>query len=269
MGKRDRYLRALPAALPPVLAAPAAAAAAATMLVERRVRRLCVCRLRSSTEKPRTRAREWIQSTINPARRPSNWSGRWVDRPPRFRLYVVRMVGGVGSGSAAGVAWHPSIQTQEHTRSSLSIARGPLLRTVFRITLHNPPIPPNPTLPHQAKQRIMDAAAFEEAVLTLRSCVPASLDSSNALDPAAAASSQHSPSQQPPQPPHPPRCRPWSEADYFRRLRTFHPQTYFGKPLAAGPPRCAAHGWVNDGVDRLRCEGYGGCVWTGICRGMY
>ena len=109
----------------------------------------------------------------------------------------------------------------------------------------------------------MDAAAFEEAVLTLRSCVPSYSSDSASCDP-----SQHQPlphSQQRPQPhAHPPRCRPWSEADYFRRLRTFNPQTWFGKPLVASPPRCAAHGWVNDGMDRLRCEGWVGGVGFGV-----
>lgn len=89
-------------------------------------------------------------------------------------------------------------------------------------------------------------AAFEEAVLTLRACVPppasTTTDSPTAAS-AAAAASKHA------------RCRPWSEVDYFRRLRTFTPQTWFGKSLAASPPRCAAHGWENEGMDRLRCEG--------------
>jgi hypothetical protein len=52
------------------------------------------------------------------------------------------------------------------------------------------------------------------------------------------------------------KCRPWSEADYFQRLRTFSPQTWFGKSLAVSPPRCAASGWVNVEMDTLRCEMY-------------
>ncbi len=51
-----------------------------------------------------------------------------------------------------------------------------------------------------------------------------------------------------------PKCRPWSEADFFRRLRTFTPQTWFGKSLAVAAPRCAAQGWTNVGVDTLACE---------------
>ncbi len=99
----------------------------------------------------------------------------------------------------------------------------------------------------------MDATAFQEAVLTLRSANCRDLlgeaegqdpyDAAPTASPSSAASAPAA------------RCRPWSEADYFRRLRSFTPQTWFGKSLAAAPPRCAAHGWVNAGLDRLRCEG--------------
>lgn len=52
------------------------------------------------------------------------------------------------------------------------------------------------------------------------------------------------------------KCRPWSEADFFHRLRTFTPQRWFGKSLALTPPRCAAQGWVNVDMDTLVCELY-------------
>jgi hypothetical protein len=91
----------------------------------------------------------------------------------------------------------------------------------------------------------MDAASFQEAVLTLRSANCRDLLGEAEGSPTAAAADANAPA----------RCRPWSEADYFRRLRSFTPQTWFGKSLAAAPPRCAAHGWLNAGLDLLRCEG--------------
>ncbi|KAM3577568.1 hypothetical protein VYU27_000447 [Nannochloropsis oceanica] len=50
------------------------------------------------------------------------------------------------------------------------------------------------------------------------------------------------------------KCRPWSEADFFHRLRTFTPQHWFGKSLLVAPPRCAAQGWVNSSTDTLECQ---------------
>lgn len=95
----------------------------------------------------------------------------------------------------------------------------------------------------------MDDAAYQEAILTLRSSFQvrdylaeaeggeSSSSSSSGTCAAAAAT-----------------AAPWSQAGFFRRLRTYNPQTWFGKPLSAAPPRCAAHGWVNSGLDALQCE---------------
>jgi hypothetical protein len=112
----------------------------------------------------------------------------------------------------------------------------------------------------------MDAAAFQEAVLTLRSAdcrdflgeaeeqqQSATSSSTTTRIMTPSTSSPHAASTTTTTAAA--RCRPWSEADFFGRLRSFTPQTWFGKPLAAAPPRCAAHGWVNEGTDVLRCEG--------------
>lgn len=99
----------------------------------------------------------------------------------------------------------------------------------------------------------MDEAAFREAVLTLRSTLDVRdyLAEAEADDASSSSSSTTTSSST---------AAPWSQAGYYRRLRTFTPQTWFGKPLSAVPPRCAAHGWVNAGVDQLRCAQCGAAL---------
>lgn len=50
------------------------------------------------------------------------------------------------------------------------------------------------------------------------------------------------------------RCRPWDFADFTKRVRTFKPMTWFGKPLALSPPECARYGWANVAKDTLFCN---------------
>lgn len=48
-------------------------------------------------------------------------------------------------------------------------------------------------------------------------------------------------------------CRPWSREDFFERLRTFRPSTWYGF-CAVGqidPVECARHGWYNSGRNAL------------------
>ncbi|KAG2454003.1 hypothetical protein HYH02_001046 [Chlamydomonas schloesseri] len=52
----------------------------------------------------------------------------------------------------------------------------------------------------------------------------------------------------------PKRFRPWEQADLHKRLETYKPLTWFGKPASVGPVPCALKGWVNDGSDSLTCE---------------
>ncbi len=52
-----------------------------------------------------------------------------------------------------------------------------------------------------------------------------------------------------------PPARPWDRADLFRRAATFKPSTWFAKDAeTAGALGAAARGWVNVGLDLLRCE---------------
>ncbi|KAG5551438.1 hypothetical protein RHGRI_009756 [Rhododendron griersonianum] len=46
-----------------------------------------------------------------------------------------------------------------------------------------------------------------------------------------------------------PSCRPWERGDVLRRLSTFKPANWFGKPKAASSLNCARRGWVNFAVD--------------------
>ncbi|KAL5977153.1 hypothetical protein ACLOJK_021495 [Asimina triloba] len=49
-------------------------------------------------------------------------------------------------------------------------------------------------------------------------------------------------------------CRPWERGDLLRRLATFKPSNWSGKPKAAGSLACARRGWVNVGIDKIACE---------------
>ncbi|KAL2943518.1 Nuclear-interacting partner of ALK [Bienertia sinuspersici] len=51
-----------------------------------------------------------------------------------------------------------------------------------------------------------------------------------------------------------PSCRPWERGDLLRRLATFKPGNWFGKPKAASSLSCARRGWVNIGIDNIECE---------------
>ncbi|KAI8557950.1 hypothetical protein RHMOL_Rhmol04G0050900 [Rhododendron molle] len=54
-----------------------------------------------------------------------------------------------------------------------------------------------------------------------------------------------------------PSCRPWERGDLLRRLSTFKPANWFGKPKAASSLACARRGWVNFDVDKIECESCG------------
>ncbi|KAL8150250.1 hypothetical protein V2J09_020058 [Rumex salicifolius] len=49
-------------------------------------------------------------------------------------------------------------------------------------------------------------------------------------------------------------CRPWERGDLLRRLATFKPSNWFGKPKTASTLSCARYGWVNVDVDKIECE---------------
>ncbi|GAB4846711.1 hypothetical protein Ancab_025717 [Ancistrocladus abbreviatus] len=51
-----------------------------------------------------------------------------------------------------------------------------------------------------------------------------------------------------------PSCRPWERGDLLRRLATFRPANWFGKPKAASSLSCARRGWVNVDIDKIECE---------------
>ncbi|CDP06127.1 unnamed protein product [Coffea canephora] len=55
-----------------------------------------------------------------------------------------------------------------------------------------------------------------------------------------------------------PSCRPWERGDLLRRLSTFKPENWFGKPKAASSLACARRGWVNTNLDTIECESCGG-----------
>ncbi|XP_059283176.1 uncharacterized protein LOC132036804 isoform X2 [Lycium ferocissimum] len=54
-----------------------------------------------------------------------------------------------------------------------------------------------------------------------------------------------------------PSCRPWERGDLLRRLSTFQPTNWFGKPKASSSLACARRGWVNVDVDTIECEACG------------
>ncbi|XP_038720585.1 uncharacterized protein LOC120013043 [Tripterygium wilfordii] len=54
-----------------------------------------------------------------------------------------------------------------------------------------------------------------------------------------------------------PSCRPWERGDLLRRLSTFKPSNWFGKPKVASSLACAQRGWVNADADKIACESCG------------
>ena len=54
-----------------------------------------------------------------------------------------------------------------------------------------------------------------------------------------------------------PSCRPWERGDLLRRLSTFQPTNWFGKPKASSSLACARRGWVNVDADTIECEACG------------
>ncbi|KAL2472738.1 IAP-like protein 1 [Forsythia ovata] len=54
-----------------------------------------------------------------------------------------------------------------------------------------------------------------------------------------------------------PSCRPWERGDLLKRLSTFKPENWFGKPKAASSLACARRGWVNVDLDKIECESCG------------
>ncbi|KAJ4849082.1 hypothetical protein Tsubulata_042185, partial [Turnera subulata] len=57
-----------------------------------------------------------------------------------------------------------------------------------------------------------------------------------------------------------PSCRPWERGDLLRRLATFKPSNWFGKPKGASSLACAQRGWMNTDVDKIVCETCGACL---------
>ncbi|KAI4374654.1 hypothetical protein MLD38_012622 [Melastoma candidum] len=52
-------------------------------------------------------------------------------------------------------------------------------------------------------------------------------------------------------------CRPWEREDLLRRLATFDPSHWFGKPKPASSLACARRGWLNVDLDKILCESCG------------
>ncbi|KAJ8760805.1 hypothetical protein K2173_021843 [Erythroxylum novogranatense] len=57
-----------------------------------------------------------------------------------------------------------------------------------------------------------------------------------------------------------PSCRPWERGDLLRRLSTFKPSNWVGKPKAASSLACAQRGWMSSDVDKIVCESCDGCL---------
>uniref|UniRef100_A0A0C9S5D3 TSA: Wollemia nobilis Ref_Wollemi_Transcript_12909_3387 transcribed RNA sequence n=1 Tax=Wollemia nobilis TaxID=56998 RepID=A0A0C9S5D3_9CONI len=49
-------------------------------------------------------------------------------------------------------------------------------------------------------------------------------------------------------------CRPWERADLLKRLATYRPANWSGKPKVASSLACARRGWINVDVDTIACE---------------
>ncbi|KAK4254577.1 hypothetical protein QN277_009939 [Acacia crassicarpa] len=54
-----------------------------------------------------------------------------------------------------------------------------------------------------------------------------------------------------------PSCRPWERGDLLRRLATFNPLNWLGKPKIISSLSCAQKGWMNVGIDKIECESCG------------
>ncbi|KAF5205386.1 C3hc zinc finger-like protein [Thalictrum thalictroides] len=54
-----------------------------------------------------------------------------------------------------------------------------------------------------------------------------------------------------------PLCRPWDRGDLMKRLATFKPTTWFGKPKVVSAVNCARRGWINVEMDVIACEACG------------
>ncbi|XP_012072160.1 uncharacterized protein LOC105634023 isoform X2 [Jatropha curcas] len=57
-----------------------------------------------------------------------------------------------------------------------------------------------------------------------------------------------------------PSCRPWERGDLLRRLATFKPSNWFGKPKITSSLACAQRGWMNVDIDKIICESCGACL---------
>ncbi|XP_017641519.1 uncharacterized protein LOC108482925 [Gossypium arboreum] len=55
-------------------------------------------------------------------------------------------------------------------------------------------------------------------------------------------------------------CRPWERGDLLRRLATFKPVNWFGKPKVTSSLSCARRGWINIDDDKIACETCGACL---------
>uniref|UniRef100_A0A7N0REM5 C3HC-type domain-containing protein n=1 Tax=Kalanchoe fedtschenkoi TaxID=63787 RepID=A0A7N0REM5_KALFE len=55
-------------------------------------------------------------------------------------------------------------------------------------------------------------------------------------------------------------CRPWERGDLLRRLATFKPSNWFGKPKIACSLACAQKGWMSADMDKIICESCGVCL---------
>ncbi|CAI0544904.1 unnamed protein product [Linum tenue] len=55
-------------------------------------------------------------------------------------------------------------------------------------------------------------------------------------------------------------CRPWERGDLLRRLATFKPINWSGKPKVTSSLACAQRGWMNVDADKIVCESCGACL---------
>ncbi|KAK1278607.1 hypothetical protein QJS04_geneDACA022151 [Acorus gramineus] len=51
-----------------------------------------------------------------------------------------------------------------------------------------------------------------------------------------------------------PLCRPWERGDLLRRLATFSPSNWSGKPKIISSLACSRRGWININIDKIECE---------------